>query len=62
MMGTHAHTHTHTHTRWAAIQHFFDVYVYLFFLIALSVGLNFFFKFYILEDCIDPRCVWAPCQ
>jgi hypothetical protein len=36
---------------WYVIKHFIDVYLYLFFLIGLSVGVTAYFKEVVLDDC-----------
>ena len=46
--------------RLASLQHFFDVYLYLFVLIGLTICLNWLFKSVVQSDC-NISCYWAPC-
>jgi len=48
--------------RFAGVKHFVDVYLYLFILMGISVGVTAIFKGVVLEDCNFNACFWGPCD
>ena len=48
--------------RFAGVKHFVDVYLYLFILMGISVGVTAIFKGVVLEDCNLTACFWGPCD
>ena len=47
--------------RLAIFKHFLDVYLYLVFLVCLSIGVSVYFKQVLLPNCNVSTCLWGDC-